>query len=51
MNTSPIPSGMYLIFFNQPAGIHLYHFCRDPQMNDCMEKEIEINGDMEITVP
>lgn len=51
MNTSPIPSGMYLIFFNQPAGIHLYRFCRDPQMNECMEKEIEINGDMEITVP
>lgn len=51
LNTSPIPSGMYLIFFNQPAGIHLYRFCRDLQMNECQEKQIEINGDVEITVP
>lgn len=51
LNTSPIPPGMYLIFFNQPAGTHLYRFCRDLQMNDCLEKQVEINGDVEITVP
>jgi serine/threonine protein kinase len=51
LNTSPIPSGMYLIFFNQPAGTHLYRFCKDLQMNECMEKEIDINGDVEVTVP
>jgi len=51
LNSAPIPSGMYLIFFNQPAGTHLYRFCKDVSMNDCVEKEIEINGDVEITVP
>jgi len=42
---------MYLIFFNQPSGTHLYRFCKDLQMNECMEKQVEINGDVEITVP
>lgn len=51
LNSAPIPTGMYLIFFKQPAGTHLYRFCKDINMNDCMDKEIEINGDVEITVP
>ncbi|OGO28222.1 MAG: hypothetical protein A2Z16_15890 [Chloroflexi bacterium RBG_16_54_18] len=51
LNSAPIPSGMYLIFFRQPAGTHLYRFCKDLQMNECMEKEIDINGNVEITVP
>lgn len=51
LNTTAIPAGMYLIFYNQPAGMHLYLFCKDPNMRDCLEKQIEINGDMEISVP
>ena len=51
LNSAPIPPGMYLIFFNQPSGMHIYRFCRDLNMNDCLEKEITITGNLEITVP
>jgi hypothetical protein len=47
----PIPSNMYMWFSVKP-GSHTFIGCRDPNGSNCTSpKHVEVNKDVEITLP
>lgn len=52
MGTDPIPPGRYIWYRSIPLGAHVFRFCRDDRMMQCVEqRQINVDQDLTIALP